>query len=75
MFDMVMKFVDVFRSLVRKYHCFGSQHDVRDHLLEQGAGVGIGVYRDTVICGDWEYSLQPSDCWKPSMKIEYVQQD
>ncbi|KAK6033106.1 hypothetical protein OSTOST_00702 [Ostertagia ostertagi] len=73
MFEIVMRALDAICNLVRNYHCFGNHRDVRDHLLEQGAG--IGVYRDTVISGDWEYSLQPSECWKPSMRIECVQQD
>ncbi|VDO26588.1 unnamed protein product [Haemonchus placei] len=73
MFDIIMKTLDAICSLVKRSHCFGSQRDVHDHLMEQGSG--IGVYRNTVICADWAYSLQPSQCWSQSMKIEYVQQD
>ncbi|KAK5970598.1 hypothetical protein GCK32_000389 [Trichostrongylus colubriformis] len=74
MFDIVIKALDALCSFVHRFHCFGSrQHDVRDHLLEQGTG--IGVYRHTVICGEWEYKLQPSECWKLPMAIESVQHD
>ncbi|KHJ94751.1 hypothetical protein OESDEN_05318 [Oesophagostomum dentatum] len=63
MFDAVVKTFDAFCSIFRRYYCFGSQHqsDVREHLVEQG----IGVYRNTVICADWECSFESPEYWKP----------
>ncbi|KAK6766846.1 hypothetical protein RB195_026241 [Necator americanus] len=61
MFGIIVKTFDAFCNLIRRYHCFGSHHDVSDHFLEQG----IGVYRNTVICADWECNFERPEHWKP----------
>ncbi|WKY17006.1 hypothetical protein Q1695_001541 [Nippostrongylus brasiliensis] len=74
MFDSVVKALEAVLSFVRKYQCFGHHHDVRDHLLEEGSpNVNIGVYRNTVICGEWDYTLARPEYWKPTLRIECVQ--
>ncbi|EYB88826.1 hypothetical protein Y032_0241g3393 [Ancylostoma ceylanicum] len=71
MFGIVVKTFDAVCNLIRRYYCFGHQHDVhdvQDHLLEQG----IGVYRNTVIFADWECSFDRPEYWKPLTPLKAV---
>ncbi|VDM74358.1 unnamed protein product [Strongylus vulgaris] len=71
MFGIVVKTFDAVCSLVRRYYCFGHHHDVQENLLEQG----IGVYRNTVICTDWECTFDRPEYWKPPAPLLSVTVD
>ncbi|CAJ0609265.1 unnamed protein product [Cylicocyclus nassatus] len=65
MFGIVAKTFDAVCSLVRRYYCLGHHQDIQD-IQENHLEQGIGVYRNTVICSDWECTFDRPELWKPT---------